>query len=239
MGQDLGHGEDHVRGAPILAQLAVHVGAESQLLWINLGFDPRSERQKPIGRLRANPLQVRGLHVAGGEIEGARVPEDMAQRPILGHVAHPPPDHDRQLPLVVKEPRECRVRDLRPGSGEGIGGLEKQAGLAGEVVTHLPDVASVVAPHAYDLRRRSRREQANLIEPVNAPGGRSARAAHRANRTLVEDSPGTPSEPYDPHSLSRTTISSSPGPVPISVTGIPIASSTNRTNPRAAAGRPS
>src|SRR5581483_5342207 len=97
----------HVPRGAVLAKLAVHPGADAQLLRVGDlvgGGDPRPERPEAVAALRPQPLRLGALAVAGRDVVHDRVAEDVVQRAGRRHGA----------------------REL--GEEEGLGG-ERRAGL--------------------------------------------------------------------------------------------------------------
>ena len=151
--------EDQVAGVRVLAQLAVDPRAQAEVLGVGdlVGRgDPRADRAEGVGALGARPLGLAALEVAGGHVVGDAVARD---RPS-------PPDHDRQLALVVQPPHDLRAdgsgrRAARPSRAT----LTNTIGNSGFCPAGLLDVLGVVEPDPVDRRRiGDRREQRDLVE---------------------------------------------------------------------------
>src|SRR6266508_5361480 len=72
--------EDHVLGTAELAYLLVDLAAHLEVGRVQLRLDPRADRAERVEALRAGPLRVGALQVAGGHVVGAGVTEHRGHR---------------------------------------------------------------------------------------------------------------------------------------------------------------
>src|SRR6266571_7256895 len=107
------HLEHHELRVRVLLVDTVDPGLDAQRRWIELigGDDPWTERQVAVEVLSFEPLPtVPTLHIADRDVVRAGVPKDVRHGGVLGDVAAPATDDDRQLDLPVEL--------LRMGRGE-------------------------------------------------------------------------------------------------------------------------
>ena len=79
----VGHVEDQVRGAAVLAQLAVDAAGDAQVGDVHLvgGDDPRAHRPEAVDALAEEPLLVDALQVARRHVVEDRVAEHVRHAP--------------------------------------------------------------------------------------------------------------------------------------------------------------
>ena len=170
MGDQLGHGEDQVRGRRLLHRFAVQLELELDAVVrprLVGGDQRRSARRRPVEDLARHPLGCRELEVARREVVQQRVAGDVLEGVARLDLAAPAPDHHRDLRLVVDLGAGRGQRDLHAVSGEGVPELGEDRGNAGWVDPGLGGVGAVVEADADDLVRVG---NAAARGPPRAPG---------------------------------------------------------------------
>src|SRR6266851_1137201 len=105
MGNQLGDAGNRLRAAGILADLAVHQGAQCHFPdWWRGGCvkDDGAERGERVERLTPDPLWLTPLKIASGDIVGDGVTADVVERILDRNVPGALPDYDGKLAFVVK-----------------------------------------------------------------------------------------------------------------------------------------
>src|SRR5206468_9882149 len=115
---DLGNGEDHVRGRRVLHRHAVQHAADAECLWIGhvcRGNVLRPDWAERVRRLPTRPLAVRELEVARADVVEADVAAHRLERVLFGDSAYALTDHDAELGLIVHLFRDARYDDRLTG----------------------------------------------------------------------------------------------------------------------------
>ena len=148
--------EDQIRGARVLAQLAVDPGLQAQVAGVGQlvdGRHPGAERAERVGALGARPLRLAALQVTGGDVVG----DAEAADPAAGA------DHDRQLALVVQSLDDLGAVDRAAGRRDRTADLDEHDRLLGALAAGLLHVLGVVEADRVDRPRlQDGRQQLHL-----------------------------------------------------------------------------
>jgi hypothetical protein len=155
-----GNVEDHVVGVPVLHRFAIENRADAERVGIR-DFVPchqhgaeRAERVEALGLAPLAAAEI-ALPVAGGDIVGAGVAEDVVEgvgaRDVLAALA----DDDGELALVVDLRAGELARELDGVAGvlNRGGVLDEEDGALGRRQVALGGVAFVIEPDAGEVRR--------------------------------------------------------------------------------------
>ena len=122
VGNALRHREDHGRGRPGLAALAVDVEPHRQLLHVGdfvLGDEPRAERPKGVVRLALGPLpQPLDLEIALGDVVADAIAGNMVERVGFGDIFGAGADDGGDLDFPVELGRAARLLDRIVGAAQ-------------------------------------------------------------------------------------------------------------------------
>ena len=157
-----------------------------------------TERTSPVETLAVAPLTLIELRLPAAHVVGCRVPEQDARCPapsqhavfdlLFSDVLHLPPQHHRQLALVIAAlafhaqcRQRCRVRRIR--IGERRGGLQKDGWDLREVESGFLGVRAVVqadAPYAAATQLGGGERGEDFVDGVCLVRGRAGRENGRA-----------------------------------------------------------
>ncbi len=171
--------EDQVRGAAVLAQLAVDPGAQSQVTGVGDlvgGGHPRTERTERVSALGARPLRLAPLQVAGGDIVGDAVAADLARR------------RRSRSPARPRSPDGVTTSGQRigpPGGATEPRTLTNTIGVSGRVAARLLHVPGVVESDRVDGAGLGHRRQQRAPRPAARSQHRRAAAAPASTSTTA------------------------------------------------------
>ena len=135
VGELVGDREEQVVGRRLLHDLAVEVGAQGEVGGVELGrrHELGPEREEAVVPLDAQHRAAVGVsEVVHADVVRARVAADVVEHLVDRDALHPPPDHDRELALVVEEPRAAAPsRTGRRWPFSVVGGFMKYDGSGG------------------------------------------------------------------------------------------------------------
>src|SRR5690606_37767384 len=115
---------------------------------VELRLDDGTQRAERVEALRARPLTVRALQVAGGDVIGHGVAEYVFESAIDGDILRDAPDDDRELALEIGALRLARTHDDVARADHRRVRLQEQKRLSGSLPAHLGGVVVIVLAHA-------------------------------------------------------------------------------------------
>ena len=210
---------------------------------IHLIGDQRPQRGKPIHVFSPCPLAVSLLNIPGCHVIEAGIAQHIVQRVVRRYVLGTALHYHRQLSLIIQPAHKAGGVNVALMAVQGVRSLEKQCGAVRVVRgvqhgTHFLNVVIIIFPHAHQLGRLTRRQQAALLQRKTLPiiaqrlKGRPRQGTYHS---LLEDTPNRltiPQQLYVFHAISSTWLkirfSSSCFPSPFSAEkGINFTSSVN------------
>ena len=176
---------DQVTGVRVLPELAVHPRAQLERVRVAdflRRHQPRAHRTVRVERLPHRHGGRPELPVAHADVVHHEIAGDHLVRPVAGHVAAAPTDHERELALVVEQRRDARQVNRVERAGDARRLLVEEHRDGGRLEPRLLHVVGVVETDGEELRRtEDRRAQPDVNEREASARGalRVPRRCHR------------------------------------------------------------
>ncbi len=184
-------------------------------LRVHGGLDPRATRAEGVESLRARPLPVFLLQIAGGDVADARVAKHVIHRIRATHATSHTTDHDPQLGFMLDTRALGGKLDDTAVAHQRASWLQEEQRLGRHLVTHLSGVRRVVSADAQESctgrlarggqPRETQRRARTRRRPATAPATTPWRDLRQPWRRPLRHHVGQ-REPCEPHgrALRRT-----------------------------------
>ena len=156
--------EDHVTRGGQLPHLPVDAAGDQRVGGIEVGVHPGTEWAERVEAFGARPLAVGLLQVAGGDVIPDGVAQHIVPRRLGSGVPSAFADDHHQLRFMLHLLGLRRKQDGAPRSEDRGRRLEEDQWDLWDFRPVFLGVFHIIAPHADDLARRGRRQQADLLK---------------------------------------------------------------------------
>src|SRR5699024_8079038 len=158
-------------GLPVVGQVCLD-GQAVDVDAVDVRLDPWAQRAEAVQALRAGPLTVSELQVAGADVVDDGEAQDDVLPVVTVDVLARSSDDDGELALELDTGGPLRDADRGFGADDGCRGLQEDGRreVLRALLEDLLDVVGIVAAHGNDLAGKDRREQPNLLDRPRLAG---------------------------------------------------------------------